>query len=118
MQENTSILTAELKALCHITVVNSLKPFIICTDSLSALQAISKNYIEHHLARNVVKIIVPLNSRIKFMWVPSHQGITGNENEDELAKNATLLDNITRMQYSAADILEEIRVNIQARWLQ
>ena len=58
-------------ALCHISVVNSLKQFIICTDSLSALQAISKNYIEHHSAGKVVEIIISLNSRIKLMWVPS-----------------------------------------------
>ena len=80
--------------------------------------SISKNYIEDHLARTVVEIIIPLNSRIKLTWVPSHQSITGNENADELAKSATLLDNITGMPYSAADILAEMKVNIQARWQQ
>ena len=62
--------------------------------------------------------MIPLKSRIKLMWVPSHQGITGNENADELAKSPTLLDNITGMPYSVADILVEMKVNIQARWQQ
>ena len=48
----------------------------------------------------------------------SHQGITGNENADELAKSETLPDNITGMPDSAADILLEMKVIMQARWQQ
>jgi ribonuclease HI len=67
--------------------------FIICSDSLSALQAIQHRYSTNPLVQKIAegrKAALLLNKEPMFMYTPSHVGITGNGRADELAKSAAL----------------------------
>ena len=89
-----SVFTAELfailKALEHIEL-QSMRNFLICSDSLSALQAISEIYPSSHLVQMIqsrLALLSNLDFQVIFVWVPAHVGIVGNETADRTAKNA------------------------------
>ncbi|WP_179117404.1 ribonuclease H family protein, partial [Solemya velum gill symbiont] len=57
--------------------------------SLSALQAISNSSYHPYVIRlQHLYHILSLNHSIRFVWIPSHVGILGNETVDTLAKKA------------------------------
>ncbi|XP_018406602.1 PREDICTED: uncharacterized protein LOC108782745 [Cyphomyrmex costatus] len=92
----TSILSTEAYAIyTAITIAIDLKlsDATIITDSLSVLETV-KN---HHNPKN--NYLIPLiksvleeagrnGTSVKFIWIPSHRGIEGNEKADQLAKRA------------------------------
>ena len=54
--------------------------YIICVDSLSCLQAIEQQHIDHPLVLDVLeKYSALINKTVLFCWVPSHVGIRENE---------------------------------------
>jgi hypothetical protein len=65
--------------------------FIIFSDSISCLLAISHQKLDHPI---LTKIFYKLHSLtiagfdIKFCWIPGHAGIKGNEQADQEAKRA------------------------------
>lgn len=96
-----SIYTAECIALneaCDIALQNTDKNVIILTDSLSALQKLknlnfdikSNSYI-YEIKNKAIEFskLSTNNSKIKLIWIPSHIGISGNEQADKIAKIAT-----------------------------
>jgi ribonuclease HI len=91
----SSIFTAELfalsKALEHIGH-RPEKSFVICSDSLSSLQAIDTLYSPLSLVQSIHSLLASLDSqdvRVVFCWVPGHVGIRGNELADGAARAAT-----------------------------
>ena len=77
-----SIYTAELCAIqLALDVVNNSNEdkYIIYVDSLSCLQAIEQQHIDHPLVLDVLeKYSALINKTVLFCWVPSHVGIRGN----------------------------------------
>ncbi len=72
---------------------------LICSDSLSAL--VSLRSFHSKAQQDILYEVLQLNTRIsckgcqvKFMWVPAHVGITGNELADRLAKRALTKENV------------------------
>ena len=63
--------------LQYIEGIFSKKTYVICTDSLSSLEGIGKNTIEHNIGKQIIETLLILKNNIKLMWVPSHQGISG-----------------------------------------
>ena len=63
---------------------------LIISDSKSALQSLNKEKALHkNLVNKIQKQLTHCRNngqKIKFMWVPSHVGITGSETADRLAK--------------------------------
>nr|CAH7756676.1 unnamed protein product [Callosobruchus chinensis] len=65
---------------------------IVCTDSLSSVDALKQLYPRDPLIQKIQAKITHLRSqsfKFIFVWVPSHVGITGNELADNAAKLAT-----------------------------
>ncbi len=90
----SSIFTAEavaiLEALKMIETFNFSKTLIV-TDSKSVLQALSNFFNTSWIMFEIKKILSSLEKSgllVVFLWVPSHNGIPGNEEVYLLAKNA------------------------------
>lgn len=86
---------AVITALTIIKNQNSIKEYVICSDSLSVILNIQKNRINNKLKDKVQllnKEIEAKGSSVIFMWIPSHIGIPGNEKADREAKNALQLN--------------------------
>ena len=98
LPDNCSIYSAELKAiiLALKRVYQSKRSsFVIVSDSLSALQAISTRKISHPFLAEIHDLHSDLvfdGKEIVFLWVPSHVGIQGNEIVDRAAKEALELE--------------------------
>ena len=97
LPNNSSIFSAELKAidlaLNHIEQ-DAYWRYIIFTDSLSAMPALEDETTDNPLIVNLLEKLSRLCGRadIVFCWLPSHVGISGNEEADKAAKDALSLE--------------------------
>lgn len=97
LPNHSSIYTAELRAiLLALDFVESSRDtnFLILSDSLSSLQAVSNSCIDHPMILQIMEkhqTIKDLNKSVLFCWIPSHVGIPGNERADTAAKQALAL---------------------------
>ena len=95
-------------AAVHHIRNNNIRKAVICTDSLSALNAIATkhpptNPMVHYIIKNTNQ-----TENIKFLWIPGHAGIRGNENADKIAKNSLELP----ARNNIASPLEDITTHI------
>ena len=80
------------------------KNFIIFSDSMSSLEAISGFKLEIDIVRNITKDYTHLantGKAIILCWIPSHVNIRGNERADTAAKSALSLP-ITNMHEASS----------------
>ena len=97
LPNNSSIFSAELKAidlaLNHIEQ-DAYWRYIIYTDSLSVMQALEGEKTDNPLIVSLLEKLSRLCNRadIVFCWLPSHVGISGNEEADKAAKDALSLE--------------------------
>ena len=83
--------------------------YTICVDSLSCLQAIEQQHMDHPLVLDVLeKYSSLINKIVLFCWVPSHVGIRGNELADAAAK-AALNERLTIMTLPYSDIKSMVK---------
>ncbi len=91
--ESSAVLTAILFIFENYPDITKIE---LLSDSLAALSSIvSTGKITS--TRFKIKKLLELHSKtsVEFFWIPSHQGHSGNELADELAKDATNLPFIT-----------------------
>ena len=118
LPDHTSIFTAEMYALSMaIDKINDSPEisFLICSDSLSALQTLNSG-IENSLSHKIMHQIQSSNKTIKFEWVPSHMDIPGNEAADKKAGEAINLNTITQIPLAYNDFKCNIKRYIKSRW--
>ena len=101
LPNNTSIFTAELYAILRALNIIAVSPhqnFLICSDSLSALQAIKSGSLNSIISSIYDKFSqIPNNKTIVLEWNPSHKSIPGNEFADKMAKNSLNFNHITNI---------------------
>ena len=97
-RNSTFVLTAELQAIlgCIESILNLSSPptlsFLIASDSLPSLTAISNKNSNHPLVSRIRILLITafsLKIMITFVWIPSHIGILGNQKVDQAAEEAT-----------------------------
>ena len=97
LPNNSSIFSSEHKAidlaLNHIEQ-DAYWRYIIYTDSLSVMQALEGEKTDNPLIVSLLEKLSKLCDRadIVFCWLPSHVGISGNEEADKAAKDALSLE--------------------------
>lgn len=117
MNNNASVFTAECVALSdavNIAITLSNTNIHIFSDSLSALQSLQFTSFNSKTNFYVLEIKEKYNqflrknpnSSIKFFWIPSHIGIRGNEDADQLAKSATTCDTLDITAIPFTDLFE------------
>lgn len=117
LPNNFSIFSAELQGILMALryVKDRSTDCIILTDSRSALIEISKYEPLHPVAKEVLLILQQTNNNIKFLWIPSHIGINGNERVDTLAKETAQLP-ISNVQVPPDDAYQYIKRLIIKKW--
>lgn len=92
-----TVFTAEVRAL-HLAVAiinerDTVGNFLICTDSLSTIEAINDVRTNDHLVHRLqvqLSDVIKKGSVVTVCWIPSHVGISGNDRADLEAKRASL----------------------------
>jgi len=90
LPDHESIYTAEISALLlALKHIHRHQHFVIFSDSLSSLQALSSFKIDNKLVLKITLEYTSLTGCGKttiFCWVPAHVGIRGNEEADTAAE--------------------------------
>ena len=78
--------------------------FLILTDSLGSIRALNSHWSKkHYILLEILTMLEKISpDKVAMEWVPSHQGILGNEKADSvanLASNLDLVKSIPRSQY-------------------
>ena len=122
LPNNSSIFFAELQAidfaLNHIEQ-DAYWRYVIYTDSLSAMQALEGETTGNPLIVRLLEKLSRLCKRadIVFCWLPSHVGISGNEEADKAAKDALSLE-VLPFKVPFSDLKPLINNSIKNMWQQ
>lgn len=106
LPSHSSVFTGELFALLQATLKVDDYPgnqYVVCSDSLSALDAIRQLYPTNpltQLLRKQCHTLSEANKAVTFLYVPSHIGIVGNEAADNAAKQAVSSDGSQKISRS------------------
>ena len=85
LPDNCSIYTAELTAIMlalECVEDTGQSNFLICSDSMSSLQALQNKIFDHPLVKSSILVkylYLTRHYEIVFCWTPGHVGIAGNE---------------------------------------
>lgn len=121
LPDNSSVYNAELTAILEAIkriLSSNFDKYIIITDSLSALSALSDKFSNHPIIQTIFDKIFNCQQKskvIKFYFVPSHIGIHGNEIADKAAKEA-LHEPASHGELLANDFKHILKTKIFQHW--
>lgn len=121
LEDNATILTAEIKAIAEAAKIkDNKKKVIIMTDSLSTIEMIENKNEKNNNCRYLMNILNREKKKIILMWIPSHKGIKGNEMADECAKNAINKEKQNEMTENDSKLYIEniIKEKENKKWLK
>ena len=122
LPDNTSVYIAELHAIfVALRVIQHyhIPQAYICSDSKSALTGLINPSFKEHLHFEIINLHHALTENgvnIKFLWIPGHSGILGNERADGCAKRALNLPNITNIATNYHSIRSSLRNSTTLFW--
>ena len=114
VSDGASTMQTELVAITQALLYSSthgVGPVTIHTDAKSALQALQQATVAENKSLIMhLKLLLLLhkhqNRRVTLNWIPSHIGIPGNDNADDLAKTTKFID---RVQIIVQTSLQQVR---------
>lgn len=119
----SSIFTAELCAIfkaISFTNNNNIPKALILSDSLSSLLALQDLYPKHPIAKMIKTELLRTQQHartIKFFWIPSHIGISGNEEADKSARLAVTSANSEVVSKCAkSDLKPFYKTSLWKKW--
>ena len=122
LPSSASVFSSELvaieKALCFIEVSDNLS-YLILSDSLSSLLAIRRFNPDNPIVQDILSRLTSVEQSgktIKFCWIPSHVGITGNELADAAARRAAAAPCLRRLPLPARDFYPAIQTFTMSSW--
>ena len=121
-----SVFTTELIAIEHAInwiIENNTPDSVIFTDSLSSVQALhaGKSRTRPDKINRILTLLDSAKSKgyvIKIEWIPSHEGIAGNEMADFTAKNAMINGVEDKTRPAKTEIYSVINKAIMTKWQQ
>ena len=120
LSSTASVYTSELYAIYIALQYIRTQPnkYVIFSDSLSSLRSLdcptSKSHYLVHYIHKIISNMTP--GKITIEWVPSHQGITGNENADRIAKISLNLQTISCKYISSRDYKNTLQKHYFSSW--
>ena len=125
LRKEVSIFTVEamaiLKTLEYINSCKNKKKFLIISDSKSVLldmENFRKKKTQNYLIHQIINKLMETKKDIRFLWIPSHVGIKGNEKVDKLAKDAIQLGETLEIEIPKPDVVSIIKGNILTTYQQ
>lgn len=123
LPRETSIYTGELFAIYEALLYmlsNVSKSYVVCSDSLSALESFQNLYAANPLVQLIKQLIHEVHESgtiVNFIFVPSHVGIKGNEIADQTAKDAAISEELEVTSiYIHTDIKSHLKQLIIHQW--
>ena len=110
-----SVFTAELVAIrnaLQFILHNRVEKSIVCSDSQSAIRAISSHKRDHCILVEILEHVHKLSRDscvCVFLWIPGHNGIAGNVRADHWAKMAHSKPNVTRVSIGHREYVPQVR---------
>lgn len=88
IHDESSVLAAEMRAVILAVHMHPEEEVIVMTDSLSTVNLVESLNQRNNNCRYIVNLINSVKKKVTLVWIPSHQGIAGNEMADKFAKEA------------------------------
>ena len=121
VQPYTSSCTAELLAIYDslaVDVDNQYNDITILTDSRSSIEAICRYNHSNALIKMIQHRIVMCGRRVCLCWVPSHVGVTMNEQADVAARDVITAGHVQPTSLPRTDIKCVIKMYVDERWTE
>ena len=121
LPDHASIFSAELHAIglaLELAHTSEECNFVVCSDSLSSLQAIEGAQFENPFVVEILNMYRKLMNRGKYIvmcWIPSHIGIAGNDMADKAAKEALELP-ISDIKIPYTDLYGIVKAFFREEW--
>ncbi|XP_043203695.1 uncharacterized protein LOC122371432 [Amphibalanus amphitrite] len=122
LQNDLTVHYAELYGISHalqLVKQHNIQKACICSDSKSAILSLQRPDITQHIHLKILDIhqqLIEREAEIRFLWVPGHSGISGNETADRFAKQALALQHITETPYDYCSIRASITYHCYRYW--